>query len=326
MAQEEFTIAECMQRYLHMIRQARAANTFRTYSNAMDLFSKTLEEHGTDPIKTKICLMSEEPVIWVVTDLKTLSPASEQVYITGIVGFYEFIAGENLAEINLPRIRLLIKQRARRPGVRLPQFPKSDIEKVLEYASTLGQEACEDKTNQLIQLRDKAFLLCLADTGLRVHEACALRCGDIDWASSRAIIIGKGNKEAVIRFSQRSISAITDYLAQRKAQSESSGKVISAQAVFARHDKACGKKILPISTTTGREIVNHRVQECLGDEKAGTITPHSFRHYFVTIILGKSGNLKLAQELARHTNISVTQRYSHLAKDELDQKYNDIFD
>ncbi len=69
-----------------------------------------------------------------------------------------------------------------------------------------------------------------------------------------------------------------------------------------------------------------RVRECIGEEAVGTITPHSFRHYFVTTILGSTGNLKLAQVLARHTNIAVTQRYSHLADDELDKKYQEIFD
>ena len=69
-----------------------------------------------------------------------------------------------------------------------------------------------------------------------------------------------------------------------------------------------------------------RVREALGEEAVGTITPHSFRHYFVTTILGSTGNLKLAQVLARHTNIAVTQRYSHLSDNELDQEYQQIFD
>ena len=86
------------------------------------------------------------------------------------------------------------------------------------------------------------------------------------------------------------------------------------------------EKVRPISTTTGREIVNQRVREALGEEAVGTITPHSFRHYFVTTILLVSGNLKLAQELARHQNIAVTQRYSHLSDEELDRKYMEIFD
>lgn len=39
-----------------------------------------------------------------------------------------------------------------------------------------------------------------------------------------------------------------------------------------------------------------------------------------------SGNLKLAQELARHKNIQVTQRYAHLSDDELDKGYYEIFE
>ena len=85
--------------------------------------------------------------------------------------------------------------------------------------------------------------------------------------------------------------------------------------------------MLPITTTTGRTIVNERVTQSLGAEAVGTITPHSFRHYFVTVVLrGSGGNLKLAQELARHQSIAVTQRYAHLSDDELDRAYHEVFD
>ncbi len=33
----------------------------------------------------------------------------------------------------------------------------------------------------------------------------------------------------------------------------------------------------------------------------------------------------MAQELARHKNISVTTRYAHLSDDELDKGYWDVF-
>ena len=141
-----------------------------------------------------------------------------------------------------------------------------------------------------------------------------------------AIVIGKGNKEAVVRFSKRSLDALKLYLSERANLDGNSGKALASQPVFARHDRGAGKKVKPISTTTGREIVNQRVRESLGEEAVGTITPHSFRHYFVTTVLGSTGNLKLAQVLARHTNIAVTQRYSHLSDNELDQEYQQIFD
>jgi integrase len=96
--------------------------------------------------------------------------------------------------------------------------------------------------------------------------------------------------------------------------------------MFARHDRGAGKKILPITTTTGRKIIRKIVKKVLGAEHVGTITPHSFRHYFVTTVLRASGgNIKLAQELARHKNIQVTQRYAHLSNDELDRGYSEIF-
>ena len=100
---------------------------------------------------------------------------------------------------------------------------------------------------------------------------------------------------------------------------------LGASVRFSRHDKGAGKNVKPISTTTGRNIVNQRVNEALGPQFVGLITPHSLRHYFVTIVLQASGNLKLAQELARHKNIAVTQRYAHLNDDELDRGYHEIF-
>jgi integrase len=82
-----------------------------------------------------------------------------------------------------------------------------------------------------------------------------------------------------------------------------------------------------MTTATGRNIVTQRVIESVGESAEGNITPHSFRHYFVTTVLrGSGGNLKLAQELARHRNITVTQRYAHLSDDELDKSYWEIFE
>ena len=320
------SIQDCINRYLNSIKLSRSANTYRTYANAMSLFTEVLIANGIDTKENEITQLKEDAVVWMATALKEYASSTEQVYMTATVGLYEYIAGEDLAQVNLPRVRLLIKQRTRRPGVRLPQFPKSDIEIVLDYAEALRDKTVENNLERLINLRDRAFLITLADTGLRVHEACNLRRGDIDWHESRAVIVGKGNKEAVLRFSKRSIRSMRDYLQARAELDGAGGKALAALPIFARHDKAVGKKTKPISTTTGRAIVRDRVRECLGEDAVGTITPHSFRHYFVTTILGSTGNLKLAQVLARHTNIAVTQRYSHLADDELDQKYQEIFD
>ena len=319
------TIEGSIESFLENIRLTRSENTERTYKIAMKSFSEMLSENGIDP-QDPVEDLNERFFNDFAKFLKVYSPSTESLYINVVKNYYEFLAAEEIRSFNLYQTKQLIKNRTRKPGIRLPQFPQHDIEKVLEFALLqLPVKACESETEHLINLRDSAFLITLADTGLRIHEACNLRRGTIDWFSYKAIIIGKGNKEAVIRFSERSINALKAYLNERAVLDGASGASLASLAVFARHDKGAGDKILPMTTKTGRQIVSQRVLECLGKEAVGTITPHSFRHYFVTNVLNKTGNLKIAQEFARHSSVTVTQRYAHLSSKDLDKTYDDIF-
>ena len=320
------TILESINSYIESVTLARSENTARTYQNALEAFRATLADHGYPTTSTEITELSEDAIAWFAADMKVFAPATERLYLTAATGFYEYLVAERLAELNLPRVRLLIRQRARRPGQRLPQFYKEEIVKILNYANNLADRPNVDDRERLRNLRDRAFLITLADSGLRVHEACKLRRGDIDWREGKAIIIGKGNRQDIIRFSRRSMRAIQDYLKARGALDGASGRPLTSLPLFARHDKGAGEAVKPITTRTGQNIVNLRVEEALGKAAVGTVTPHSFRHYFVTTVLQGSGNLKLAQELARHRNIQVTQRYAHLADDELDRGYWEIFE
>lgn len=322
----EKSVKNAMEGYLETVRLARSEHTASAYRNALNFFVQVLEAHNIFPDKTPVEAINEDALAWTLASLKVYAPSTEQLYLSALKGFYNYLVAEKLAKINLPRLKLLIQQRARRPGKRLPQFPREDIEKVIESVESYAKIAYKDEKERLRAMRDRAFIVTLADTGLRVHEICALRRGDVDWNEGRAIIIGKGDKQAVIRFSNRSLQAMKDYLAARQKLDGASGRPLPSLPLFARHDKGAGNKVKPISTATGRNIVKDRVRQSLGDEAVGTITPHSFRHYFVTRALRASGNLKLAQKLARHSNIAVTQRYAHLSDDELDRGYYEIFD
>jgi site-specific recombinase XerD len=319
------TIADAAAAYLETVRLARSQNTYDTYSYAIRAFLDVLAVRRAAP-SNDLTSLSEDAISWFAASLKDLSPATEHLYLQAAKGFFKFLAAEKLADVNLPRLDLLKQQRSRRPGIRLPQFPADDIQKLLEHVSQGGFVPSEPEGDQLRALRDRAFLLTLADTGLRVHEACGLRRGQLDWNEGRAVIIGKGNKEAVVRFSTRSLAALKAYLSARATLDGNSGKALSALPLFARHDKGAGRKIKPISTATGRHVVAERASEALGGQNQHNITPHSLRHFFVTTVLRGSGNLKLAQELARHASIQVTQRYAHLSNDELDRGYHEIFE
>lgn len=322
---KETTINDAVNNYLNMIMYARSENTFHTYKNGINLFIQMLVENNLNPKKSSILDLTEDHFAKFIGYLKNYSASTERLYLTTVKGLYQYLSSEGFTTLNLQRIQLLIRQRARIPGQRLPQFPKTNIDIILDKLDSLKVKPVENENEKLINFRDRAFLICLADTGLRVHEACNLRRGDIDWFESRSMVIGKGNRESVVRFSERSLSALRDYISLRSVYDGATGLPLTSLPLFSRHDKGAGKKIKPITTATGRNIVNSRVLEFLGEEAVGTITPHSFRHYFVTRVLQGSGNLKLAQSLARHKNIAITQRYAHINDDELDKGYKEIF-
>lgn len=317
-----FTIQQAMDRYLQTVERARSNNTARTYRFALARFRETLENHSLPPVETPVTQLPEEALAWLAEDLSDCTSATERLYLTAAAGFYKFLVAENLASPNLPRLKLLIDQHGRQPTIRLPQFPRDEIEHLCEYAESLITAPARNQAVRLRNLRDRALILTLADTGLRIHEACGLTRGDLDWNEGRAIITGKGDRQDVVRFSSRALRALRDYLRERATLDGSIGRPLPTLPLFAGR----GKRLKPLSTHSARYIIDRRVREALGEEAALRITPHSFRHYFVTTVLLATGNLKVAQELARHRRISVTQRYAHISDAELDQHYWEVFE
>lgn len=329
---QTLTVDEAMAQYLRAVERARSKATALAYRNALNVFRQMLTEKGLDPAAAPLEKFNEDYFAKFIDRLNPYTTATEQLYLQAVKGFYLFLAAEDLAHVNLARLTLLKRQRARRPGKSVPQYRMNEVDALLDKSKDVQNLMSapadeEDAGNiKLRAYRDRAFMFTLAETGLRVHEACNLRRGDMDWNEGRAIITGKGNKQAVVRFTAFAMQALKDYLSQRAELDGSSGKQLSSLPLFARHDKGAGKKVKPMTTTTGRNIVRDRVKQFLGEEFAGTITPHTFRHYFVTSTLRGTGNLAIAQRLARHENIQVTDRYTQLSDEELDRAYYEVFE
>jgi site-specific recombinase XerD len=309
--------------WLASVSLARSKKTHLTYSTAFTYFMKSLIRHGINPAD-KVKDISAKSVIQLSDDLKVLAPTTEKLYLGAVRGFYKFLLSEEWAPINMAKIDAVITQRSRRPGVRVPLFAAPEIKLVLTRLDAMP--ISRDPEIKLRDLRDKALIITLAHTGLRIHEACNLTRGGLDMNEGQALVIGKGNKQSIVRFTGKSLKSIKAYLTARAPLDGGTGKPLSVLPIFARHDAGAGRKIKPITTQTGREIVKATISKLLSADEMKRITPHSFRHYFVTEILRVTHNLKLAQSLARHENIEMTQRYAHLSDDELDKGFHDVFE
>ena len=116
----EHTINEVIQEYLDSVALSRSENTARTYKNALNVFCQVLMDNDLNPDESQINDLSEDAVTWFAAYLKSYSPTTERLYLTAAAVFYEYLAAERLSEPNLPRVRMLIRQRARRDVRPLP--------------------------------------------------------------------------------------------------------------------------------------------------------------------------------------------------------------
>jgi integrase/recombinase XerC len=283
-------------------------NTLKAYRYGLQRFMSIVGEDAPLDVETYETFLLA---------IKDFSPSTKQIWRSAVLGLYTFCKSGYLAEM-----KGITRHYTRKQGKRLVNFNREAIERVIEYCSRLNGD--------LLALRDRAFVLTLADTGLRISEACALKRGDIDWQEARAIIIGKGDKQAVIRFSNRSIQALREYHIACASIEPNTRLPLQSQPVFARHDIRASKKIKPISASgmwtaikgDPKQGIKGRIEQAGVDRNL--IRIHDFRHYFVTMTYLAKGNLKLSQELARHNSIDTTNRYTHFGG-EADIAYDEIF-
>ncbi|MCB0208488.1 MAG: tyrosine-type recombinase/integrase [Anaerolineae bacterium] len=318
------TIQDAIERYLKQVKRSKSSNTTVAYQQGLKAFAECMAESDEAINFEQVDIETLSP-LWIETFLNQLqkqSVATEHLYTTAAAGFYRYVAAQEWATLNLSTLDFELGQR-RSQGKRLHIFPEENLETLLTHMEEAITRAPKSITQKLTLYRDTALLITLADTGLRVSEACGLQKGDLDWDHRRAVIIGKGDKQAIVRFSQRSLRYISNYLSLRSELDQKQGRQ-NVLPIFARHDKRVSKKVLPISSRTAENIVTDYVIKFLGEEARGTITPHTFRHYFVTRV-ARQHDILVAQNLARHESINTTSGYTHLTETEIDQAYAAVF-
>lgn len=323
------TVESAARAFLKNIAATKLPHTARSYRSDLlgeSGFLLSLPQHIK--LDMPVANLREEMAAQYFQDLVLagLAPKTFKRRLAAVRRFFRYLSALKQASVSADRLTELISAGALSPRPGEPQrFDELEplILRVFEHALELRPQG--ELTDRLIQERNRAFVIVLADTGMRVHEACKLKRSDVNWQTGRAIVIGKGSKAGVILFSKRALEAVKRYLALRSQMDGATGVPLGSLPLFARHDPGAGKKVLAISTQTGESIVHEMGRHALGADYDERLTCHKFRHYFVTRILRETGNLKIAQEMARHANIGTTQGYAHIVDAEIDRVHKEIF-
>jgi integrase/recombinase XerC len=162
-------------------------------------------------------------------------------------------------------------------------------------------------------LRDTAILETLYASGIRVSELVALDVHSLDLHQGQFIVMGKGARERLVplgRFARRSVLAYMEQGRPALLRKKREPGVESALWL--------NKYGTRLSDRGVRRMVEKYVRQI---SLARGVSPHSLRHSFATHMLNAGADLRSVQELLGHVNISTTQIYTHITRDQLRDVY-----
>ena len=274
-------------RHLSVERNA-SAHTLRSYRSDLTDFQRFLTERGIAGLAT---FDSRAVRAWLV-DLhaRGLDPASIGRKLAALRSCGRFLVRRGVIERNHAR------------EVRAPRQPR-------KLASALPI----DEATQLVEgravggasrPRDVAILELLYASGLRVSELSGLDLEELDRSERAVRVLGKGRKERMVPYGEQAARALEEWLG---ARGEQPGPLFT---------NARGRRLTVRSIYT----IVRRSARAAGITRP--VSPHTLRHTFATHLLDAGADLRMIQELLGHSRLSTTQRYTHVAADQLMKVYD----
>lgn len=197
-----------------------------------------------------------------------------------------------------------------RVAERLLRVPRADV--VRPYQTCTRGEA-DRLIDAALSLRDRALVLVMLGSGIRVSEVQGLDCSDLVEVDGEPVLWvrkGKGNKDRLVPITEEVSEAIQHYLAA------SDRKVGDPGPMFLAEDRgAQARESQRLSTFGIRYVLKGRVNFAA---IAKRITPHALRHTFGMEFQRNSGDLNKTAKVLGHATLVPTLRYTaHLELAEL---------
>ncbi len=282
-----------------------AETTIRTYEQNVGKFLEQLDFDGVMEL-SEVSVAMLRKFVWNGHHGVSSPRNTQSVRIASIRLFYAMLEEYRLVKENLAEKLISEKKENRlkkgghslsggRMAKRLPTvLTWEEIQRLQEYKSP--------HANSIASLRDLALIGLLLDTGLRAAEVCSLDLSAAnDYLSGRLRVIGKGNRERVIRFEPTAKAAMHNWIAARAKINHSSSMLFLTDQ---------GKPIPPkqLHTVVSRILQRVRIHKSQNG-------PHLLRHTAASRWLAQGMDLRRVQENMGHGQITTTSRYLHLLDD-----------
>jgi integrase/recombinase XerD len=227
--------------------------------------------------------------------LRSKGHSSETVFRTygGIRCAFRFWTREGM----LPRNPMELVERPRRERALIRPMSPEQAARLLESPDARSWEG----------VRDKAMMMLMLDSGLRISEVLSLEAARVDWVNCAAVVMGKGRKERSVPFSARTAQALLEY-----ARARSQRPIKGAQFFLGRTGKAiCRSKMRKLIVRYGREAGIEGVR----------LSPHTLRHTFAVLYIRNGGDSFSLQEILGHSTLEMTRQYVNLARRDVAEQH-----
>ncbi|MDR1215154.1 MAG: tyrosine-type recombinase/integrase [Treponema sp.] len=286
--------------YLDYLTNARgvSAQTLRAYRNDLGKFDEWNHSHN---VKTEDAATRDIRLFMEQLGTQGLSAISVNRCLSSIRGFFHYL------------IRFSVRADDPSASIKNLKTPKTLPSFLWEREMAQFAELPET-SKRLWTERDTALILTMYSAGLRISEVMSLRLDDCKANFSGANVIGKGDKERPVFFSEEAQEAIIAYLPKRFERLKATP---STDRLFV------SMKGKPLSVSGIRWIIAQ--YSALFDEQTGlgkNIHPHSLRHSFATHLVKAGCDIRLVQEMLGHKSVSTTARYAHVDIKRLKEVYS----
>jgi integrase/recombinase XerC len=222
-------------------------------------------------------------------DQKGNKPSSLARKLAAVRSFYRYLSRRGMVNDNPVDGMRTPKQPKLLPRV----LTKDDADALMTFPAGLT----------VWSLRDRALLETLYSTGARVGELVALDIGDVRELEGLVRLQGKGRKERIVPIGEMALDAIRRYRLSLPLPSAG----VPPRALF------CNQRGGRLTSRSVARVVNRYSSRLTG----GAVSPHALRHSFATHLLDEGADLRSIQEMLGHASLRTTQRYTHVATDQL---------
>jgi len=267
-------------------------NTVSSYLRDTTQFAEYLHNYCDIDLREADSAAVQDYMDWMLSHGK--SAASVTRFLASVKSFYSYMVAAGELKKNPAQGVAAAKVERKYPEI----LTAKEVELFLE------QPECVDAKG----FRDHAMLELLYATGIRVSELIALDIGDLNLPAG-FIRCSNSKKERIIPLYHGAVKALQDYIKGVRPQ------LIADTEETALFVNMNGERM---SRQGFWKIIKH-YQEKAGIQK--DITPHTLRHSFAVHLLENGADLRAIQEMLGHADISSTQIYTHVIKNQLKDVY-----